>query len=57
MMTRKPTLELRVEGGILLEPIVTDLDEWFRQIDRFSDVPFLEDGQRQPSMPEPEELF
>jgi antitoxin VapB len=47
----------RVEGGILLEPIVTDLDEWFRQIDRFSEVPYMEDGRRQPPMPEPEDLF
>jgi antitoxin VapB len=47
----------RVEGGILLEPIVTDLDEWFRQIDRFSEVPYMEDGRRQPPMPDPEDLF
>jgi antitoxin VapB len=42
----------RVEGGILLEPIVTDFDELFRRIDRFADVPFMEDGRRQPPMPE-----
>ena len=41
----------RVEGGILLEPIVTDLDEWFRELDRFADIPFMEDGRRQPPMP------
>ena len=47
----------RVEGGILLEPIVTDLDEWFRELDRFADIPFMEDGRRQPPMPAPEDLF
>jgi antitoxin VapB len=47
----------RVQGGILLEPIVMDLDTWFRELDRFADVPFLEDGRRQPPIPEAEDLF
>jgi antitoxin VapB len=47
----------RVEGGILLEPIVTDLDTWFKELDRFADVPFMEDGRRQPPMPGAEDLF
>jgi antitoxin VapB len=47
----------RVEGGILLEPIVTDLDTWFKELDRFAEVPFMEDGRRQPPMPEAEDLF
>jgi antitoxin VapB len=47
----------RVEGGILLEPIVTDLDTWFSDLDRFADVPFMEDGRRQPPMPEAEDLL
>jgi antitoxin VapB len=47
----------RVKGGILLEPIVTDLDTWFRELDRFAAVPFMEDGRRQPPMPEAEDLF
>ena len=42
-----------VEGGILLEPMVTDIDTWFAELDRFTDVPFMEDGRRQPPMPEP----
>jgi antitoxin VapB len=45
----------RVEGGILLEPIVTDLDSWFSDLDRFADVPFMEDDRRQPPMPEADE--
>jgi antitoxin VapB len=47
----------RVEGGILLEPMVTDLDSWFMELDRFAEVPFMEDGRRQPPMPEAEDLF
>lgn len=41
----------RVERGILLEPMATDIDAWFAAIDRFADVPFMEDGRRQPPMP------
>jgi antitoxin VapB len=47
----------RVEGGILLEPIATDLDAWCRELDRFTDIPFMEEGRRQPPIPEPEVLF
>lgn len=47
----------RVEGGILLEPMVTDLDAWFAELDRFGDVPFMEEGRCQPTMPEPEDRF
>jgi antitoxin VapB len=47
----------RVEGGILLEPIVTDINAWFAELDRFIDVPFMEDGRRQPPMPEAADLF
>ena len=45
----------RVEGGILLEPMTTDIDAWFAELDRFIDVPFMEDGRQQPSMPEADE--
>jgi antitoxin VapB len=47
----------RVEGGILLEPMVTDVDAWFAALDRFGDVPFTEQGRQQLPMPPPEELF
>jgi antitoxin VapB len=47
----------RVESGILLEPMATDLEAWFAELDRFSDVPFMEDGRRQPPMPEPKDPF
>jgi len=47
----------RVERGILLEPIVSDLDEWFRELDRFAAIPFMEEGRQQPPMPAPEDLL
>jgi antitoxin VapB len=46
-----------VETGILLEPMVTDIDAWFAELDRFADVPFMEDGRRQPPVPAPEDPF
>src|SRR5438105_4853031 len=40
----------RVANGILLEPIVTDLESWFAEMDRFADIPFMEEGRHQPAM-------
>lgn len=47
----------RMGNGILLEPIASDVDAWFAELDRFADVPFFEEGRNQPPMPEPEDLF
>ncbi|MDP9365071.1 MAG: type II toxin-antitoxin system VapB family antitoxin [Chloroflexota bacterium] len=47
----------RVGNGILLEPIETDLMRWFAELDRFADIPFMEDGRQQPPMPPDEDLF
>ena len=47
----------RVANGILLEPIVTDLESWFAEMDRFADIPFMEEGRHQPAMPESTDLF
>ena len=41
----------RVGNGVLLEPIETDVDEWFRQMDAFGDDPFMKEGRNQPAMP------
>ena len=46
----------RVKNGILLEPLVTDIDTWFAELDRFADVPLMEEGRSQPPMPEAEDL-
>ena len=47
----------RVKGGVLLEPMFTDVDAWFAALDRFADVPFMEEGRTQPPLPESEDLF
>jgi antitoxin VapB len=47
----------RVASGILLEPLAADLEAWFAELDRFAEVPFMEDGRRQPPVPEEHELF
>ncbi len=47
----------RVTSGRLLKPVQAALDAWFAELDRFADVPFMEDGRRQPPMPAPDALF
>jgi antitoxin VapB len=47
----------RVDNGLLLEPMATDIDAWFVELDRFADVPFMEEGRQQPPMPAVENLF
>jgi antitoxin VapB len=47
----------RVERGILLEPITSDIDAWFEELDRFAAEPFMEKGRRQPPMPRAKDLF
>ena len=46
-----------VGNGVLLEPLSTDVDAWFAELDRFTDVPFFEDGRNQPVTPVGEDLF
>ena len=41
----------------LLEPMVTDIKAWLAELDRFADVPFMENGRKQPPMPEPKDTF
>jgi len=47
----------RVDGGILLQPMLTDIDGWFAELDRFAGMPFMKEGRRQPGMPKPEDNF
>ena len=37
----------RMGRALLLEPMVPDVDAWFAELDRFADVPFMEDGRQQ----------
>jgi antitoxin VapB len=44
-------------NGVLLEPIASDPDAWFAELDRFADVPLFEDGRAQPLTPVGEDIF
>jgi antitoxin VapB len=37
--------------GVLLEPLVTDVDEWFAELERDATEPFMIDGRNQPVTP------
>lgn len=37
--------------GVLLEPIVADVDDWFAALDRFAAEPFMLEGRDQPAAP------
>lgn len=42
----------RLGTGVLLEPLIADTEEWFAEMDRHGDVPFMEEGREQPPMPD-----
>jgi antitoxin VapB len=44
----------RVAGGVLLEPIITDVRQWFAEMDRFNSEPFMAEGRNQPVTPKRE---
>ena len=51
---RFPGKEVRIRkvpGGVLLEPMIFDVKAWFAELDRYQDLPFMEDGRKQPKMP------
>ncbi|NDL60310.1 antitoxin [Phytoactinopolyspora mesophila] len=41
----------RVGRGVLLEPMVTDVDQWFAAMDRHLDTEFMARGREQPAPP------
>jgi antitoxin VapB len=41
----------RVGRGVLVEPMTTDVTEWFAELDRFAGEPFMKEGREQPSTP------
>ena len=59
---RLPGTEVRVRrlgSGVLLEPIErnqADLRAIFVALDRYRDIPFMEDGRQQPPMPPAEDV-
>jgi antitoxin VapB len=40
-----------VPQGVLLEPVISETREWFAELDRFSDEPFMNKGRKQPKTP------
>ena len=44
-------------NGVLLEPIASDVDAWFAELDRFVDVPLFDGGRNQPPPPVGEDIF
>lgn len=56
---RLPGTEVRVRRvgrGVLLEPIDFDMDAWFAALERYRDIPFMEEGREQPSLPEDDDV-
>ena len=41
----------RVPGGVLLEPLIADPEEWFAAMDARRGEPFLKTGRKQPKTP------
>lgn len=41
----------RVRKGVLLEPLISDVDEWFSELDRLNSEPFMPHGRHQPKTP------
>ena len=41
----------RLGKGVLLEPVTTDVDAWFQQLDERQDPSFMKEGRNQPKMP------
>ena len=43
----------RAGRGVLVEPMFTDVDAWFAELDRFvAAEPFMQEGRQQPATPE-----
>jgi len=44
----------RAGRGVLLEPMFTNVSEWFEALDRFASEPFMPDERQQPPTPKRE---
>ena len=42
----------RAGRGVLVEPMFTNVDAWFAELDRLAGEPFMPDGRQQPTTPE-----
>jgi antitoxin VapB len=41
----------RVARGVLVEPMFTNVPDWFAELDRLGDEPFMPGGRNQPPTP------
>ena len=41
----------RVREGVLLEPLISDVRQWFDELDRLNSEPFMDKGRKQPVAP------
>lgn len=41
----------RLAGGVLLEPLITNTEDWFAELDRIREGQFLTKGRNQPQTP------
>lgn len=46
----------RAGDAVLLEPIASDLDAWFAELDRFVEIPLFEEGRHQLPVPDSGDL-
>lgn len=45
-------VRVRREGArLILEPMFQSSEEWLAALDKFRDIPFMEEGRNQPPMP------
>jgi antitoxin VapB len=44
----------RAGRGVLVEPMFTDVGEWFAELDQHDGEPFMAEGRRQPATPKRE---
>jgi len=57
---RMPGTEVRVRrvgDTVILEPMAFDVKAWRAELDRYKDIPFMEEGREQPPMPEDDFSF
>jgi len=41
----------KISQGVLLEPMVPDTSEWFKELDQYNSEKFMPGGRRQPRAP------
>ena len=44
----------RVPEGVLLEPMISDVGQWFTELDRLKTTGYMNDGRKQPVTPKRE---